>query len=705
MEGAAHGGGDGVGGAVADDLAAQRLRRDTGLEATLHCQRMIGSKVRGALFALRPALGALAQYHGAGLDADRAAAGADVAGGAGIQAGIVEAVVQFGEPRIVLVRLAEALHLAGHDDALAGAQCQLRARAGRLAEAALDAQIDDRVTEPHLFEMLEMHGLVVGDQDARIEQIVRVEQRLDLAHDAIGGGAPFAFDERCDGAPGAMLGLERAAIAHRHELAQIFAEDIELLRRARRRQLVAHLEVEIAGEGVTEDHRILVAVLIEELAHVDDEVGQPVDGGRHVLGQHGGARPPRRARRGEEAFAHVPQRMRALLVGGEVEVGRAFLAQNGFGLGLLDRQLLGRRRRHVDQHGRRRVGEKARQRRDDGNVLDGRQGPALDIFGGRDPGGGLNAAIGKARDGAGAGIGIGKGDQPGHLVGVLRNGGIGHLRDKAERAFRPDDQMDQDVDGIVEVGQGVDRIADGVLDPVFLPDQLDQLGVLHHLVMQGMEGLEQAGLGSPEGGNRVRVARVEHRSIGQHQPHALQRMVSVVCHAAAHARRIVVDHAADLAGRLAGRVRAELAVERLQRAVGVGHDDRRPERDAIAVVVDAHLLEAVAKHAQHAIGVGLAAERGAGGTEGHGQMLGPGGIQRRQNLRLGIDDHHQRRHQPVLAGIAGIGIGHQRIGHDPAGQDFGGGLKAGRHTPRGGGAVGPGGRHVVHGKPRRELTC
>ena len=168
----------------------------------------------------------------------------------------------------------------------------------------------------------------------------------------------------------------------------------------------------------------------------------------------------------------------------------------------------------------------------------------------------------------------------------------------------------EDVDGVVEIDQRVDRIADGVLDPVFVADQRDQLGVGHRprdgaacsaceQVGVALRGRPRPSAGSPES------STVPSISISA-QP--VQRVVGVVGDAAAHAGRVVVDDAADLAGRLAGGIRPELAVERLQRAVGVGDDDGRAERDAVAAVARSRsCLPAIAEHGEHAVGDRLAA--------------------------------------------------------------------------------------------------
>ena len=103
--------------------------------------------------------------------------GADIAGGAGVEPGIAEVVVERREPRGVLAGRAQARAFARDGDALARRQRHLVAGAGRLAEAAFDAEIDDRIGERHELQVLDVHLVVGVEQHAGIEQALGVEQR------------------------------------------------------------------------------------------------------------------------------------------------------------------------------------------------------------------------------------------------------------------------------------------------------------------------------------------------------------------------------------------------------------------------------------------------------------------------------------------------------------------------------------------------
>src|SRR5690606_24597551 len=89
----------------------------------------------------------------AGVDAHRAALGAETGGGAGLDAMVVIEAFEFaGVDAGTLARL----DVTPDDDALAWRQGQPVGRADRFAEAALDALVDDLVGGGHRLEVLQV---------------------------------------------------------------------------------------------------------------------------------------------------------------------------------------------------------------------------------------------------------------------------------------------------------------------------------------------------------------------------------------------------------------------------------------------------------------------------------------------------------------------------------------------------------------------
>ena len=102
-------------------------------------------------------------------------------------------------------------------------------------------------------------GIVVHD-DAGIEQAVRVEQRLDLAHQRVGFGAPFEFDERRHVAAGAMLGFERTVVGLDDHPAQRVHEAAIAFDFGRCVEVLGEHEVQVAFQRVAENDRFRIAV-------------------------------------------------------------------------------------------------------------------------------------------------------------------------------------------------------------------------------------------------------------------------------------------------------------------------------------------------------------------------------------------------------------------------------------------------------------
>ncbi len=268
---------------------------------------MARNSARDGLRQIAAPLGAQRADIGAGVDFERADGRAQRAAGAGGVAGIIIGLRHFGELRGVRIVAAQAAHFARRRDALARRQGQAFRGTLRLAEAAFDAGIDQRRDRRHGFQILQVNFGIVIEQHAGIEQVFRIEQRLDPPHRRRGDGAPFALDEGRHVAPGAVLGLERAVIfaddqlGHRlHEgaVAGDFLFGFETLREH---------EMQIAFERMAENDRLVVAVGVEQGAQVAGRLGQPRDGKGDVLDDHRGARRPLAADRRERPLADVPE--------------------------------------------------------------------------------------------------------------------------------------------------------------------------------------------------------------------------------------------------------------------------------------------------------------------------------------------------------------------------------------------------------------
>ena len=60
-------------------------------------------------------------------------------------------------------------------------------------------------------------GLVVAQEDARVQDVVGIEESLDLAEDRVGSATPFPLDVGSHVPARAMFGLERAIVFSHHQ--------------------------------------------------------------------------------------------------------------------------------------------------------------------------------------------------------------------------------------------------------------------------------------------------------------------------------------------------------------------------------------------------------------------------------------------------------------------------------------------------------
>ncbi|MCY1299946.1 hypothetical protein D9M68_444980 [compost metagenome] len=200
-------------------------------------------------------------YQVAGVDAHRATLGAETGGGAGVDALVLVGPLQF---RGVDAGALLGLDIAPYDDALARAQGQSFRWADRLAEAALDALVDDLVGGGQGLEVLQVDVAVLAEDHVGVEDAARVQQALDLPHQLIGIAAPFQLDEGRHVAPRAVLGLERAAEFHRHQLRHVLHEGVVAGHLFRAVEALGEDEVQVALQGMAENDRLVVAVFVEE---------------------------------------------------------------------------------------------------------------------------------------------------------------------------------------------------------------------------------------------------------------------------------------------------------------------------------------------------------------------------------------------------------------------------------------------------------
>lgn len=116
-----------------------------------------------------------------------------------------------------------------------------------------------------------------------------------------------------------------------------------------------------------------------------------------------------------------------------------------------------------------------------------------------------------------------------------RNGAHGCRADEAEGAFTAHHEVAQDVDRIIEVEEGVDRIAHGVLQAEESLDGSDGLGVASDSITQPNQATVDLGLGAEQLRTGVDRTGIQDRPTRQHHDHGFKGAVGVRGRAAEHA--------------------------------------------------------------------------------------------------------------------------------------------------------------------------
>ena len=620
-----------------------------------------GCKAGGA----GPRRRALQPFHQfAGIDAHRAARGAHAGGGAGIDGAVAEIGAQRGQlfPRVaVAVQLLDA---SPGDDALARAQRQPMRRAGRLAKAALDAAVDDGIGRRQGFEVFQVQPVVVGDDHAGIEQAVRIEQGLDAAHDVPGGVAPFLTHKGRDIAAGAVLGFQRAVVFAGHQRAHVLHEGVVARHLALIVEAGREHEMQIAVQRVAEQQRLVIAVAVEQGGQPGHAVGQQRNRKSHILDHHGAAQRTHRAHRREQALAQGPIAVAYRGLAAEAAgQARPETSQQTLYLRAMALQFrLGTGPRLNQQTGLVRAKRPRQKIRQPRLAVQGAQAAAVYQFHRRHAVGVRGRA--QRRHRAATGLQRVEQQQSRSFVRMFHHAVEGDFADKAQRALGADQHMAEHVHRIVEIQQGVDAVAGGVLQPVFAAHALGQRLVGAQFGGQAGQAGQQRGVGLAKSRHAGGVAGVQHGAVQQQQTHRRQGVITVVAGAATHAAGVVGGNAADLGAVDRRRVRADLAAVRRQQGVGVAAYHRRPQPDARAPVQHLAVVEAVAQQDQHRIADRLAGQAGAGGAESQRHPVAARQREDGRHFRLAVDAGDDLRPQPVEAGVGAVSQRGQRIGVD-----------------------------------------
>ena len=101
-------------------------------------------------------------------------------------------------------------------------------------------------------------------------------------------------------------------------------------------------------------------------------------------------------------------------------------------------------------------------------------------------------------------------NQRARLERVFDDGMVGDARDEAERAFRADHQVTEDVERVFVIDQRVQAVAGGVLDLELVADALGEPCICARVAAEAVDFAEQRAVALLEGGYAGGVFAVEH---------------------------------------------------------------------------------------------------------------------------------------------------------------------------------------------------
>ena len=109
---------------------------------------------------------------------------------------------------------------------------------------------------------------IVVEDDTGIQQVVRIEQRLDFPHQPMGLPPPFQLDERGDITAGAVFGFQRTVVSIHDHVAYVVHEVLVAFGFGRLGKVGSDDEMQVAFERMAEDDRAGIAMLIEQALQV-----------------------------------------------------------------------------------------------------------------------------------------------------------------------------------------------------------------------------------------------------------------------------------------------------------------------------------------------------------------------------------------------------------------------------------------------------
>ena len=176
-------------------------------------------------------------------------------------------------------------------------------------------------------------------------------------------------------------------------------------------------------------------------------------------------------------------------------------------------------------------------------------------------------------------------------------------------------------DRAIKVQEGIEAIAHRVFQLEVAADNIHGLLIIAHAALQADKRVHQLRLLRLELPVGVRIGGVNHGAGGQHEGQRFQGVIRIELSTAGHAGRVIGHHAANGAGRLTRRIRAELAVAQAQPSINLAHRRTRLDAHALALIQYLDAAEVLAHVHQVTIARGLAGKGRAARAQGYRNIL------------------------------------------------------------------------------------
>ena len=381
------------------------------------------------------------------------------------------------------------------------------------------------------------------------------------------------------------------------------------------REVLVDDEVVVTLDGVTIDHTVLVTIFGDLVLQVDRSVGQHLHREHHVLDQARGSRLAHRTHRGEYARTHLPilrvllgfvrefdrgsqllgvdQSVDSLDVSVELSLvaGGGFDQQGGAVLGqCVDKG--GNTLHMFDRADCQTVQQ-----------LDTTHGRALQLLNGL----ARRAHIVEVEHCAG-------------LAGHRFEGREAHQIDECQRTLRADHQVGDHIERIGVIDQRIQTQTRRIFDTVFLMYTSRKCLVVSHTAANLLQTCEELGVRTAELVAAGGVARIEHRTVGQHDTHRVDRFVAILV-GSVHTAGVVGDDTADHCRAHRCGVGTELTTIGSQQLIDSCADDTGLNLNVFARRVDLDALPIFARQHQHRVGRRLTRECRTCRAEGHGNIV------------------------------------------------------------------------------------